>query len=877
MDWQRPYLLFLIVPALATLFWAGRRSLPSMGPRRARLLLGLRCVLASLLILALASPARVDRSGRQSLVFVLDHSQSLGEQGWSRVRTAADSIRRQVGSEVETGVVVTARDSALVAAPGPGKAVDLGRIGPAADPSGTNLAKGIALASAVFPSGRSRHIVLISDGEETEGSLEEAAREAAVQGIRLHTLPLAGDLKSDVRLTRLSPSQPSISEGATVGLEATVQSSFGGKGLLRLFENGIEVDRHELTVTAGVLARHHFQRSPEKRNIYHYRAVLEGFGPGDSLVENNEALAVVDVRGQPLMLYVEGESNEANFLVGAMAKEGIRLDTRAASGIPSQALEIAGYDAIIFSGVPARDIGEARMTAIRDYVEKLGGGFVMIGGPDSFGAGGYQRTPVEEMLPVKLRGDDHEEHQGSALALVIDRSGSMAGSKLELTKSAAIATAQLLDDEDYIAVYAFDSSAHPVLPITRVSGAGDVIGQLTGLSSGGGTNAFPAMVMARQALTSVKSKIKHMIVLTDGQTAGQGYTTLANECQAEGITISTVAIGSGAQISLLQAIAAAGGGKSYVTMDPSAITRIFTEDTLRHTGRLIREEPFQPRQGEEHPMLRNWKAEVSPPLLGYVRTNPKPGAQVPLLTGSGDPLLAHWRFGAGKVTAFSSDCKSRWAALWVNGWEGYTRLWAQILRETARPPQNRNMDLRLEPDGNDLRFKVDLLADAGHRLNNAEVDAEVYFVPANSLGTGLRKLAGMRLEQEGPGAYEATFRPDEPGVYLVRARHGASQVSAGHVHEPAAEVATGQAVREVLESASRLTGGQTLRSASDPLKLDGSGIARHTDLWPHLLAAFFALFLADVLVRRWENAMGILEFALGRGTTSPPQSSASRR
>jgi uncharacterized membrane protein len=716
----------------------------------------------------------------------------------------------------------------------------------------------------VFPSGTSRHIVLISDGEETEGSLDQAAREAAVQGIRIHALPVAGDLRSDVRITRLTPSQPALSEGATLGLEAVVQASFNGKGILRLFENGVEVDRANLTVTAGELRTHRFQRSPEKRNIYHYRAVLEGFGAQDTLVENNEALTVVDVRGQPLLLYVEGESAEAHFLVDAMAKEGIRLDARTAAGIPSQALEIAGYDAIIFSGVPASEIGEARMTAIRDYVEKLGGGFVMIGGPDSFGPGGYHRTPVEEMLPVKLRGPDQEEHQSSALALVVDRSGSMAGEKLEITKSAAIATAELLDEQDYIGLYAFDSSAHPVLPMTKVRGAGDVVGQLSTLSSGGGTNAYPAMAMARHDLNALKAKIKHMIVLTDGQTAGQGYTTLANECQAEGITISTVAIGSGAQISLLQAIAAAGGGKSYVTMDPSAITRIFTQDTLMHTGRLIREEPFQAKLGEDHPMLRDWKTEGAPPLLGYVRTNPKPAAQIPLLTESGDPLLAHWRFGAGKVTAFSSDCKSRWSALWVNGWDGYSRLWSQILRETARPPQTRNMDLRLAAQGDDIQISVDLLADAGTRLNNAEVEAEVYFVPANSLGAGLKKIASSRLDQRGPGSYETRLRLDEAGAYLVRARSGTAQVSAGHIHQPATEVATGQAAREPLERAAALTGGQCLKSADDALTLSGAGVARHVELWPHLLGLFLVLFFVDVAIRRWENILGLIEFLSGR-------------
>src|SRR5690606_28536071 len=216
------------------------------------------------------------------------------------------------------------------------------------------------------------------------------------------------------------------------------------------------------------------------------------------------------------------------------------------------------------------------------------------------------------------------------------------------------------------------------------------------------------MAKTREELNKVKAKFKHMIVLTDGQTSGEGYQALASQCHAEGITISTVAVGAGAQVGLLQSIAAAGGGQSYVTMDPTSIVRIFTQDTLTHTGRMIREEAFEPKLVERHPLLRDWEDGVAPPLLGYVKTNRKATAQVPLVTDTGDPLLAHWRFGLGKVTAFTSDCKSRWAALWVSDWSGYSALWSQILRETARPPQGLNMDLRLEEEGSDVKITVDL-------------------------------------------------------------------------------------------------------------------------------------------------------------------------
>ncbi len=365
------------------------------------------------------------------------------------------------------------------------------------------------------------------------------------------------------------------------------------------------------------------------------------------------------------------------------------------------------------------------------------------------------------------------------------------------------------------------------------------------------------MAKAREELNAVKAKVKHMIVLSDGQSSGDGYQALASQCHAEGITISTVAVGSGAQVGLLQSVAAAGGGQSYVTMDPNSIVRIFTQDTLTHTGRMIREEAFEPRLVEAHPMLRDWEDGLAPPLLGYVKTNRKATAQVPLVTDTGDPLLAHWRFGLGKVTAFTSDCKSRWAALWVSDWPGYSALWSQILRETARPPQGLNMDLKLEESGSDVKVAVDLAEDAGTRRNGATVEAEVFYVPASALASGMKTVATLTLEQEGPGWYSSQFRPADSGVYLVRARSGSQIVSAGYVHNPSEEVATGRVDEALLRQVCEITGGTYLENADQPLELTGTDVARYVELWPYLMMAFLAVFLLDLFIRRWENVMGV--------------------
>lgn len=872
MDWLHPKILLLAIPLLALLFWFDARSTHPMSMARRRILLVLRTLLVLLALLCLASPARVVQSREQSAIFVLDHSLSEGAEGLEKVYAAARQIASRLPGDVAVGYVAAGAEGEVIDYPkGGGGGASVGGTTPLPEDAApgeermkrigteTNLARAVGLARGIFPSGSSRHIILIGDGLETSGSLEEAARESAVAGIKIHTLGVSGVAKPDVRVTRLASSQSRLTEGASLELTASIETSVAGKGQAVLYENGLKIDSREFETEAGGVATMVFQRSPEKRNIYNYRVAIESFDGEDAIPENNEALTIVDVRGQPLLLYVEGEDGESKYLVNAMAKEGIRLDVRTADGLPETLREMAGYDGIVLSDIAAHKIGEARMTAMRDYVDKLGGGFVMIGGMNSFGVGGYYRTPIEEILPVKLKAPDQEEFQSSALAIVVDRSGSMSGQKIEICKSAAIATAELLNSKDYIGVFAFDSAVHVVVPMTRVSSTSAIANQISTLAAGGGTNIYPGMAAAREELNQVKAKIKHMIVLTDGQTSGQGYQALASQCQAEGITISTVAVGAGAQIGLLQAIAAAGGGQSYVTMDPSAITRIFTQDTMVHTGRMIREEAFEPKLVEANPMLRSWQDGQAPPLLGYVKTNRKATAQVPLVTDTGDPLLAHWRYGLGKVTAFTSDCKSRWASLWVGQWDGYSQFWAQVLRETARAPQGQNMDLSLDEMGDQVVVSVDLLEDAGTRRQAAEVEADVYFVPSNALGSSLRLIATRTLEQVGPGTYQTDFRPGDAGVYLVRARSGAQMVSAGHVHNPSAEVATGQIDEALLRKAADLSGGSYLESADAELVLEGSDVSRYVELWPLLVKIFLALFLLDLLVRRWENVLGVFE------------------
>jgi Ca-activated chloride channel family protein len=299
------------------------------------------------------------------------------------------------------------------------------------------------------------------------------------------------------------------------------------------------------------------------------------------------------------------------------------------------------------------------MDAVKTYVREMGGGLVMIGGEQSFRLGGYYRTPIEDSLPVKMPIKKNVEKPNLALALVIDKSGSMSGHKIELAKEAAIAAAEVLKENDRFGVVAFDGAAEWIAPMTDSSDLGAITGYISRLVAGGGTNIYPGLYDAFQALQEEDAKLEHIILLSDGQTEGSGYDTLVSHIAADGITLSTVGIGEGADMRLMEDMASWGNGESYFTNDFGSIPQIFTRETMRASKSMLIEEPFVPTQVAQSEILKGIPLDDMPFLLGYVGCQGKDRATISLVSDYGDPVLASWTFGLGRAVAFTSDAKAR--------------------------------------------------------------------------------------------------------------------------------------------------------------------------------------------------------------------------
>ncbi|MEX0977469.1 MAG: VWA domain-containing protein, partial [Pirellulales bacterium] len=387
----------------------------------------------------------------------------------------------------------------------------------------------------------------------------------------------------------------------------------------------------------------------------------------DTFAENNEATAFTHVRGRGQVLLIEDWSKAGQFdeLVDLLRRQNLEVTVQQSNRLFSNLAELQRYDLVVLADV-ARTSGDAadKLSQFSDeQIEMLvrntqhfGSGLIMLGGPDSFGAGGWTNTALEKAMPVDFQVKNAKVLPKGALLLVIDSSGSMSGEKLELSKAAAMEAVKVLSNDDFVGVVSFDSAAHWIVPVTKVDDPNAIARRVARLESGGGTDMEPAMAQGYHALRGVEAAIKHMIVLTDGQTNGSNFTLMAAGARNQKITTSCVAVGEGAAVQLLNEIARAGGGKYYLADSPRTLPRIFMKEAMRVARPVIFEDQrgILPRRVATHEILQGIEGDF-PPLTGFVMTSPKdsPLVEIPLVSpqpaGNQNSILASWQYGLGRA------------------------------------------------------------------------------------------------------------------------------------------------------------------------------------------------------------------------------------
>ena len=892
LEWPELIVGLWAIPALLAMRAFTLSDLPRV---QHALSFALKSAFVAALTVSLMNPQTLEREPRRAaVVFVVDVSESVPEAALARAQTAVEAAWREADEETVRLVTFAAeaREVPLPArAPGGAAGAERSAAGArlppiarfaaadGASPLGqaSDVQGALRLALTLLPEAELARIVLATDGLETRGSLLAELETARRFGVPVHYLDLTDVPRpSELMVTGLElpedlqPNVPFtargkvVSEGRPEGLAATCELLIDGVEAKTL-EFVAPPGEHEVELEAMV------SQGGEKKVSLVCRA---RDAEQDRFETNNRFERPVRVPERPKVLYVEGEREYAKNLAAALDRD-FEIEYRGARGLPSSLGDAQRFDLIFVSDVPrAGEMGYENMTTgqmrvLEGYV-RAGGGLIFAGGENSFGPGGYTDTYLErQVLPVRLEVERKEDMPGVALMLVIDRSGSMTGPKLELAKQAAIATLGVLQPSDKLGVVVFDSKPEELVKLQRASNRYKITDSLSRLRPGGGTNVFAALDFAYGELVRTQAKVKHIILLTDGQSNRAGILELVAGSAEDKVTISTVAVGMGSDQELLRQIAEDGHGRYYFTNSPQNIPKLFLKETSEVTRRALVEDRFRPRVDPRYRHLQMFKGldmNQAPSLVGYVSTRAKPRAEVLMTSHLGEPLMARWRLGLGTVLVWTSDVKNRWAHFWL-GWPGYAKFWRQVLRDT----------LRVEKE--DPSYAM--FADVAEGVLTVGVDAvgdDDRFISGVTSRVTVRDPSGrehaVALAQTAAGRYEGQLAVSEFGPYVIRGEHVPTQAAAaggaaaeapraepdpeGQSYQSFATVVWpfpeeyrgGEPDLTAVAALAEATGGLRDPSVAQLFDVGGAATERRTSHWPEPLYLALGLLVLDVLLRR---------------------------
>jgi uncharacterized membrane protein len=847
------YVLLLVLLPLALWLARGKDSGISGARRRTSLLLRLLVLL--LLVLAAAELRIVRRNEKLAVIFVVDRSESIPaeKRDLARRYVIEEAEKRNRAQEDLVGVVAFGKAAGIEWSPRPA-AVELESFATLIEPEATDIGAGIGLAAAAFPDGVAKRIVVLTDGNENRGSAVDQARTARSQGVTVDVVPITYAYAAEIAVEKLLV-DPEVNVGQPFGVRVVINSTEDVEALLRLFEDDKLIpqpsNRVKLSKGKNVFD---FQRRFDVSGKHDFEARVEPLQPeNDSILLNNSASAFTFVEGEPRVLLCTQEPELETPLIRALESEKIAVKVIAPEFLPQAIESYFEYQAVFFSNVAAHQLTSERMLLFEALVKVVGVGFVMIGGENSFGAGGYQGSPVERLLPVDMEVRQRKVLPNGALAMIVH--------SCELTNGNYWANqviqkaVRILSPRDFAGVLYFDSAGQDrwLFPMTSVEKRQWMISLLDKFNPGDMPSFQTIIEMASKGLQATNAAIRHIIILTDGDPIPPTAAAV-DAIRKAGITISAICYGAhGGVPPAMQQLARQGGGKFYMLQSPRNLPELFIREASTVQRSLILEESFRPVLATRGPILQGLDESSIPQLDGFVITTPKELATLHLLRPplgkdpTQDPILASWTYGLGKAVAFTSDAGRRWGKAWAS-WDGYQRFWSQCARWVARRHSDDRFRIARSIDGDKGWLSIDAITPDGRFLNGLVFEGRVTTPDFESGRIAVRQVS--------PGRYVAEFPVSRKGTYTVALsyeRGGALQSLVTGISVPySAEYRKLSTNEELLRSIARAGGGKYY---PDPTQVEFFArdfpVSKDVDsVWLSLVTLAIVLFFADVFVRR---------------------------
>lgn len=746
-EFTRAWLLLLYPLMLGIVIFLSRKY--HTNKVKKYLILTIRGIFLLCLILALADMSIVNMSKDTTTIFLSDLSNSVSGNEEDMKQFILEAMQSKQ-EEDRVASVVFGKDVELE-----GEVTDnlTGNIlDSPINTSHTDIEQGIVKSMTMMPKDTNKRIVLLTDGKENKGDVGTLVHAIKEQKIDIKVKLLESQINDEVYVDNFYiPQKVNLGEQFQVHMD--IYATVDTETKVTLIADGEKLVTETMSLTQGS-NKYVLHDTAKKMGFVNYELLIEPVH--DTMTINNSYSAYTLVETSPKILILYDEESDAVQIEKIADSLGLEYDSMASHTAPTQLENLLTYKSILLCNVSADKLDSGFLERLEHYVKDFGGGMVAVGGENAFALGGYYKTPLETVLPVNMHMRGIKDKPSVAMMLVIDKSGSMAGINLKLAKEAAVRTLEVLEDRDEIGVVAFDDKAYNVVDVQKAENRESIQESILGIQQGGGTSILPALREAYEKLSLSKAEIKHVILLTDGQAEHTGYEGLLTNMNDNKITLSTVGIGSGTDIGLLNYLASSGNGRFYLTKDGLSIPRIFAKEAFLATRTYLNNMTFTPEITSYHSILSSVYDEGLPPLHGYVGTSPKDAATVLLTSPVKDPILVSWQYGLGKTVAWTSDLSGQWSRDY-NAWGHNHILWQNIIHYTienySREP------IELESALKDGEVEVTLTTSGeDDQLLDTSVQVQT---PSN-------KNITLNLEPVRKGVYRGRFLPEEIGSYMLK-------------------------------------------------------------------------------------------------------------
>ncbi|TQR08328.1 VWA domain-containing protein [Psychrobacillus soli] len=823
---DQPLWLLLFVPIVIYFIWTWKKEKKGFR-KEGKVVFFLRILAIFCLILGLTNPYLLLPIKEEQVLFLVDRSASV--QGTDSQVTSF--IEQSLDSRKNTqlvGVYTFADDFQSEVALTAGE-INLPVFTPMKAPGDTDIARALQLATGIVEPSKATRIVLFTDGLETSGSVHDELLKIAGGNVTIDVVQLERVSSEDVAITSFET--PSIAfEGEQQQLNVQLEATTNTTGELLLYENDQLLSREQITLEQGSNS-FTFRNASTGEGLLKYE--VEVIVSGDGLIENNKLTSVTNVESSPHLLVVTHDGNHSN-IPTVIDQAAIQTDVIDASALPFDLSNYLRYDAIIFDNVPGHVVGEQKMTVIEQAVKNFGVGFMMVGGTNSFGLGGYFKTPIEKLLPVEMEIKGKHQLPSLGLVIVMDRSGSMSGSKFDYAKEAAARSVEMLREGDTLGFIAFDDRPWEIIETAPLLDKQEALDTILSVGVGGGTEIYSSLALAYENLAPLKLQRKHVILLTDGQSASTGdYQSLIEEGAKDLITVSTVAVGQDADRALLENLAEMGGGTFYDVVDESTIPAIMSTETAMISRTYIEDNPFYPIiYGDS-----TWTSlftEGVPQMNAYIATTPKQTASIIAESEKEDPVLVEWMYGLGRTMAFTSDSTGAWSGDFAR-WNHWGDFWNTAVS-------------RLLPAYSEVPFTIQKASDGSYTVTDPSGKSSFLEVAAvNEKGEELP----VSSEPLAPGKSRVTVESD-PGLVFFRVSNEQDAVYQAGISIPYSEEYKVQKPNtNKLEMIVNRAGGKILTEASDVFRTIDLKSSERQSIQQMLILVAIVLFFIDITIRRF--------------------------